>query len=211
MKDQIQLQAQLRDNAIADQHVGEIFIAAADKGFRSLDVFVTWFTAGTAAALGLAAANLERLEGLISLVTIKSAMPWLAGALMLVLFSKFLGSMVCTMSGAADESRRIRREAAAAKEPLPSPTSFQAAVERATPWPLFYLLGRAGLPGRRVMRILMWSGLSALLACACVVIFWGVLLKPALASDEPPLRNRVDQPKITGKNAPAPPSIAERK
>lgn len=167
------------DPGVADQLVGDIFVAAADKGFRSLDVFVTWFTAGTAAALGLAAANLPRLEGLISLSAIKSAIPWLGGALLLVLLSKFCGSLVCTMAGVAGEARRIRREAASAKEALPSPAAFFAAVERAKPWPVRHFTGSSAPIGRKVMRTLMWSGLSAILAAGCVVVFWCLMLKPA--------------------------------
>jgi len=172
---------------------------------------VTWFTAGTAAALGLAAANLERLTGLISMAAIKSAMPWLAAALLLVLSSKFLGSLICTMSGAADEARRIRREATAAEEALPSVSAFLAAADRAKPWPIRHFTGGRAPVGRKVLRLLMLSGLSALLSCAAVVIFWAVLLTPAWANDDSPLRNSTEQPKITGKNDPAAPAIAERK
>jgi len=211
MNENIQQQARIWEEAVADQHVGEVFIAAADKGFRSLDVFVTWFTAGTAAALGLAAANLERLTGLISMAAIKSAMPWLAAALLLVLASKFFGSLICTMAGAADEARRIRREATNADEALPSGPAFLAAVERAKPWPIRHITGGRGPTGRKVLRILMWSGLSALLSCASVVIFWGVLLTPAWSNDDSSLRNPTGQPNIAGKNDPAAPPIAERK
>lgn len=211
MKDQAQIQAQLMEDAIANHHVGEIFVAAADKGFRSLDVFVTWFAAGTAAALGLAAANLDRLTGLVSLTAIKSAMPWLGGAMLLILVSKFLGSLVCTMAGAADEARRIRREAVNANERIPSGASFVAAVERATPWPVRWLTRRRVPLGRRVMRILMGSGFAALVSCVFVVIFWGVMLAPAWKDGDSPLRNRTESAKITDKNEPVAAPIAERK
>ena len=164
----------------ADQYVGEIMVAATDKGFRSLDVFVTWFTAGTAAAIGLAAANLPNLGGLISLPAIKSAMPWLGAALILVLVSKFFGSLICAVAGAADEARRIRREVEASGEAMPSPEAFFAAIEKATPWPIRYFTARGGVPlGRKVLRTLMVSGITALLAAGCVVVFWGVLLSPS--------------------------------
>ncbi|MFX1722776.1 hypothetical protein [Stenotrophomonas sp. AS1] len=169
----------VNDAGVADHHVGQVFVAAADQGFRSLDVFVTWFTAGTAAALGLAAANLPKLQGLISMSAIKSATPWLGVALLLVLISKFFGSLICTMAGAAAESRRIQREAAAAGELLPNAAAFLAAVQRAKPWPLSRFPQRSQPQGRVVMRRLMFSGLSALMAAACVVAFWFVLLAPA--------------------------------
>lgn len=163
----------------ADQYVGEVLVAAADKGFRSLDVFVTWFTAGTAAAVGLFAANLPNLGGLIALPAIKSAMPWLGAALVLVLISKFFGSLICTMAGVADEVRRIRREVTSTGEAMPSADAFFAAAERATPWPVRCFTAKGGpLLGRKVLRTLMISGLTALLAAGCVVIFWGVLLSP---------------------------------
>lgn len=172
------------DPAIADHHVGQVFVAAADKGFRSLDLFVTWFTAGTAAALGLAAANLPKLEGLISMAAVKAAIPWLGGALLLVLLSKFFGSIICTMAGAAEEGRRLQREALAQGELLPSRDAFLAAARRATPWPLLPFT-KPGPLGRVVMRRLMWSGLSALLAATCVVIFWVVLLSPGWSNHGP--------------------------
>lgn len=170
------------DPDVADHHVGQVFVAAADKGFRSLDVFVTWFTAGTAAALGLAAANLPKLEGLISMTAIKAAVPWLGGALLLVLLSKFFGSVICTMAGAAEEGRRLQREALAQEELLPSREAFVAAARRATPWPLLPFT-KPGPLGRAVMRRLMWSSLAALLAAACVVIFWIVLLSPGWSNN----------------------------
>lgn len=168
------------DPEVADHHVGQVFVAAADRGFRSLDVFVTWFTAGTAAALGLAAANLPKLEGLVSMAAVKAAIPWLGIALLLVLLSKFFGSVICTMAGAAEEGRRLQREALAQGELLPSRDAYLAAARRATPWPLRPFTKPRPL-GRAVMRRLMLSGLSALLAATCVVIFWAVLLSPSWA------------------------------
>jgi len=137
-------------------------------------------TFGTAAAVGLAAAHLPYLGGLISLPAIKSAMPWLCAALVLVLISKFFGSLICTLAGAADEIRRIRRKVASAGEAIPPPAAFFAATEKAKPWPIRCFTTKVGaLLGRRVLRALMVSGLAALLAAGCVVIFWGVLLYPA--------------------------------
>jgi len=204
------------DPQVADRHVGEIFVAAADKGFRSLDVFVSWFIAGTAAALGLAAANLPRLDGLISMTAIKTALPWLGAALLLVLISKFFGSLICTMAGAADEARRIRREAASAKDALPSPGAFFAAVERAKPWPMRYLTGSTAPLGRKVLRNLMCSGLTAIFAAIFVVVFWGVLLGPAWtaddgATDQNLLRNGEKHAGKAAQNSRPDPAIAERR
>lgn len=182
MSDQPEHSVPKADDRFADEYVGEILVAAADRGFRSLDVFVTWFTAGTAAAVGLAAANLPNLGGLISLPAIKSAVPWLGAALVMVLISKFFGSLICTMAGAADEIRRIRREVANAGEVMPSPEAFFAAAEKAKPWPIRHFTGAGGAPlGRKVLRTLMVSGLTALNAAGCVVVFWGVLLSTARA------------------------------
>ncbi|WP_312328454.1 hypothetical protein [Stenotrophomonas sp.] len=210
MNDEIREAAHVLDDTVADDHVGEVFMAAADKGFRSLDVFVTWFTAGTAAALGLAAANLDRLAGLISMAAIKSAMPWLAVAWILVLAAKFLGSLICTMAGAANEARRIRREATSAEEDLPSRRAFLAAAERAKPWPIGHFTGGNGPIGRKVMRILLWSAISALLSCVCVVIFWGVLLTPAWANYDSSLRNCTEELKDPVKKGSLAGPIAEQ-
>jgi len=179
MSDQPRRPNLVNDAAVADHHVAQVFVAAADQGFRSLDVFVTWFTAGTAAALGLAAANLPKLEGLISMSAIKLATPWLGAALLLVLISKFFGSLICTMAGAVGESRKIQREAVAAGELLPNAAAYWAAVQRAKPWPFSRFPPRSQPLGRVVMRRLMFSGLSALMAAACVIAFWCALLAPA--------------------------------
>ncbi|AHY59231.1 hypothetical protein DX03_11165 [Stenotrophomonas rhizophila] len=107
-------------------------------------------------------------------------MPWLCAALVLVLISKFFGSLICIMAGAADEIRRIRRKVAGAGEAMPSPAAFFAGTEKAKPRPIRCFTAKVGtLLGRRVLRALMVSGLAALLAAGCVVIFWGVLLSPA--------------------------------
>lgn len=171
-------QAEPQDG-IADRYVGEILAAAADKGFRSIDLFVTWFTAGTAAAAALAVANLPNLVGLISLQAIKAAMPWLYFALLLVLISKLFGVLVSTAAGAAEQIRRLRREAATEEEVL-SAEAFSQAMDRAQPWPMRCLDLGGGVPfGRKVLRTLMVSGLAAFLATGCVVVFWVILLSPA--------------------------------
>jgi len=168
-------------DGIADRYVGEILAAAADKGFRSLDLFVTWFTAGTAAAVALAVANLPNLAGLISLAAVKAALPWLYFALLLALISKLFGVVVSTAAGAAEQIRRLRREAVAEGEAL-SADAFSQAMDRAKPWPMRCLDLGGGVPfGRKVLRTLMVSGLAAFLASGCVVVFWMVLLSPAQA------------------------------
>jgi hypothetical protein len=164
----------------ADVVVMALLASGADRGFRSLDVFVTWFVTGTAAALGLAAANLDRLQGLVTLPGIKAALPLLLAVLGFVLASKFLGGLICTYAGAI-ESSMTTLDRLVKLDQLPDPLAFDAALARATPWPVraWQWLGcRLGVNnrGRQVMWLMVVSGFCASAAAILTVLFWMVLL-----------------------------------
>jgi len=164
----------------ADTVVMSLLASGADRGFRSLDVFVTWFVTGTAAALGLAAANLDRLQGLITLAGIKSAVPLLLIVLGLVLAAKFFGGLICTYAGAV-ESSMTTLDRLVKLDHLPDPEAFDAAMRRATPWPVRFwqwLTRKAGAGnlGLQVMWLMTLSGFCASAAAVLTVVFWTVLL-----------------------------------
>lgn len=169
-----------RDKDHADTMAGIILAAGADKGFRSLDVFVTWFVAGTAAALGLATANIDRLQGLVDLAAIKAGLPTLGTVLILVLLSKFFGSVICTMAGSMDAAFRVLEQFKSLDIPPPSGGEFDAALWRAWPWPLrawARATGRRRMnQGKKALWLTMLSGLCALAAAALTMYFWYALL-----------------------------------
>lgn len=164
----------------ADVVVMALLASGADRGFRSLDVFVTWFVTGTAASLGLAAANLDRLQGLIALPGIKAALPLLLAVLGCVLVSKFLGGLICTYAGAVESSMNTL-DRLVKLEQLPDPLAFDAALDRATPWPVrMWQWGGRKLgidnKGRQVAWLMVTSGFFASAAAILTVLFWMVLL-----------------------------------
>jgi len=170
----------------ADVVVGVVVAGGADRGFRSLDVFLSWFVAGTAAALGLIAANLDRLQGLVTLSSIKSALPILGAALLLVLIAKFLGSLICTLAGALEATFSGFKAIAEVGMSDVSPEAFAAALERAKPWTQRTWEGLMGGGeqnlGRKAMRLMICSGFCALGAAVLTVCFWVVLLAPSSTS-----------------------------
>ncbi|EMI50945.1 hypothetical protein C405_03577 [Stenotrophomonas maltophilia AU12-09] len=96
-------------------------------------VFPTWFVAGTAATLGLAVANLDRLQGLVTLATVKSSLPILGVALLLVLMCKFCGSVICAMAGYMEATFASMRQLEAAGIDAPSAQAFRDALDRSRP------------------------------------------------------------------------------
>lgn len=173
----------------ADTVVGIVVAGGADRGFRSLDVFLTWYVAGTAAALGLIAANLERLQGLVTLSSIKSALPILGAALLLVMVAKFLGSLICTLAGALDATFSGFKAIGEVGMNDVSREAFAAALERAKPltqrmWERLTGGGEQNL-GRKATRLMICSGFCALAAAVLTVCFWVVLLAPASALKPP--------------------------
>ncbi len=172
------------DEGLANAFVASILAAGADKGYRSLDVFVSWFVAGSAAALGLAAANLEKLQWAVSAAGIKDGLPLFGCILILVLASKFFGSLICTMAGAMEASVGVMKQFDEIRVPVVGLDAFQAALRRARPWPLRFLawgwkwLSRGRKPnlGKVVTWLLMGSGLCALGAAVLTIWFWTRLL-----------------------------------
>lgn len=172
------------NDGVADAFVANILAAGADKGFRSLDVFVTWFVAGTAAAVGLAAANLEKLTWVITPSRLQAELPCLAVILLLVLGSKFLGSLICTMAGAMEAAVSVMRRYDEINVPIVGIGAFEAARRRAMPWPaLATEWAWAKLTGRRrpnLGRVVTWlligSGSCALVAACLTAKFWISLL-----------------------------------
>lgn len=164
----------------ADTVVMALLASGADRGFRSIDVFVTWFVTGTAAALGLAAANLDRLQGLITLTGIRAALPLLLAVLGLVLLAKFLGGLICTYAGAV-ESSMTTLDRLVKLDQLPDPQAFDEALRRATPWParaFQWMSVKAGMGnrGRQVIWLMTLSGFCANAAAILTVLFWATLL-----------------------------------
>ncbi len=168
------------DEGIANAFVASILAAGADRGFRSLDVFVTWFVAGTAAAMGLAAANADKIQWLVDTDRIRDGMPWFGLVLGLVLISKFFGSLICTMAGAMEASVGVMRQFDEIRVPVVGLAAFEAALHRARPWPLRLLAwilklcncGRKPNLGKVVTWLLLGSGLCAMGAAGITVSFW---------------------------------------
>jgi len=170
------------EETAANTVVAVMLTAGADRGYRSLDVFLTWFVAGTAAALGLAVANLDRLQGLVTLATVKSSLPILGLALLLVLLCKFCGSVICTMAGSMEATFASMKQLEAAGIDAPSAQAFREALDRSRPWPLRVRRSTKGASnqGRKVMRLMMASGLFAICAALLTVLFWYQLISPGL-------------------------------
>lgn len=168
----------------ADAFVGNILAAGADKGYRSLDVFVTWFVAGTAAAIGLAAANLEKLGWLFTPSQLQHELPSLGLILVLVLLSKLFGSIICTIAGAMEAAVGVMRRYDELKIPALEIDAFEAALRRARPWPARVAVwawrkvagGRGPNMGRLVTWLLLGSGICAFAAACFTVMLWISLL-----------------------------------
>lgn len=170
--------AGIDQSRMADALVGQMYTAGADRGFRSLDVFVTWFVAGTAAAMGLIVANLDHVQGLVAITSIRGALPTLGAALVLVLISKFFGSLICTMAGAMEAAVTLMKNNRDAGIPDVTGDALDAAIERAKPWTMkaWERITRQNIAhtnqGRKAMRLMIASGFCALLAACLTVCFW---------------------------------------
>src|SRR5688572_2899082 len=92
----------------AGLYVLESIVAGADKGFRSLDTFVGWFIGGTGALFGLLIANVDKVSEFISPNELGAIVPKVVCAFGLILFAKFLGSLICTRAGALEKASVIR-------------------------------------------------------------------------------------------------------
>ncbi len=150
-------------------------VAGADQGYRSLDAFGNWCAAGTAAAVGLGIANLEKLRGLVEVSDVRHGLPWLGAAFMLLLAAKLLGSLLATMAGSLKTAFSVQDQMAKGGG-MPSEADFQAAVQRGKPWPL-RLLPNADMRdpsrlGRRALWFLMISSSCTLSAIALIIAFW---------------------------------------
>ncbi|WP_295381746.1 hypothetical protein ACN9MD_05830 [Stenotrophomonas maltophilia] len=171
-------------DGLADAFVASILAAGADKGFRSLDVFVTWFVAGTAAAIGLAAANFEKLDWVVTPAHLKAELPYIGTILVLVLISKFLGSLICTMAGAMDATLSVMRRYDEIDVPVVDVDAFEAALRRSRPWPLrvaawsWKRIASERKPnlGRVVTWLLMASSSCAIAAATLTIKLWVSLL-----------------------------------
>lgn len=170
------------EEAAANTVAAVMLTAGADRGYRSLDAFLTWFVAGTAAALGLAVANLDRLQGLVTLAAVQTSLPILGLALLSVLLCKFFGSLICTMAGSMEATFASIKQLEAAGINAPSPQAFREALHRSKPWPLSFLSSASGEAnqGRMVMRLMMASGVCAICAALLTVLFWYQLISPGL-------------------------------
>ncbi len=167
---------QSESEQFADAVVSFMHVAGADRGYRSLDVFSTWVAAGTAAALGLAVANLNELQGFVALADIKAGAPWLLGAFALVLFSKLLGSVICTTAGSMQAAFSVQEQIVKNGGSMPSPSEFSAALHRGRPWPLRigprFDVRTPSAVGRRTLWLLMLSSASAIIAVGLILRFW---------------------------------------
>lgn len=171
-------------HTMADYAAARVLVAAADKGYRSMEVFVAWFTAGTAAALGLAAANVDKLHPLVSIGDIRSALPMLGAILVLVLGSRLFGSVICTLAATMQAGGELFRDSNELGQMEIDRAEFLAAIERSTPWPVrrvqkLWRWGRRGAPanfGKTAIWLLMASNGSAIVAAALTVLLWFKLL-----------------------------------
>lgn len=173
------------DAARAADLVRLVSFAAADQGFRSLDVFASWFVGGTAAAVGLMIANIEKIEPFVGELNLQAELVKVVIALGLVGVAKFFGSLVCTMARAAERALEVSDAWQKRGMPMPSYEAFEIAREAALPapfrWIPKHLMRRSYAPAvqaRQVMSFLMIAGLSTLTAVTLVIV---VLVDVAIA------------------------------
>lgn len=152
----------------------QTLIQAADRGYRSLDVFATWFVGGTGAMLGLIVAG-GNTNALLPSATLPAVLWRAAVAFGLILIAKFFGAIICSRAGGMEvaiQQMKEWREAGVSVDP----EKYYKAVQRCMPWWMRKLheLRRQTTVG--LARTSMWqgliAGLSTVAACAIMVSIW---------------------------------------
>lgn len=170
-------------------------LSAADKGYRSLDSFVSWFVAGVGASLGLIVANLDKISPYIQFGALKWALGLVVVALVLVGIAKFFGSIVCASAGGME---RALSEIDAWRErgwDFPSDRALDHAREQGTPrwfryYPKFLRTTDPSQITRQTYARLAVAGISSLIAtvlvtAALVIITAGLTLGAAKSTATP--------------------------
>lgn len=205
----------------------QLSLAGADRGFRSLESFVGWFVGGAAAVIGLLIANLDQLLPFVSEVDIGAMLRKIAVAFGLVVVAKFLGSLISTAAGSAEQAHTILRERLARGEAMPPLVALIAAKKKGTPR-VVQALGRwiggdnePSILSRRIAGCLGIAGLASI-AASCIIgwalydLASGIDFKPhpahsavtAQAAAEPV--TGTPQPALSTpmQNQPKPPSVS---
>lgn len=157
----------------AEQLMSLALLASADKGFRSLDSFVGWFVGGTGAAVGLILANLNDLKPYMGAVDLSAVILRVVFAFVAVVIARFLGSIICTVAGAAEKVFDVMDSWQRRGWPLPSSEALQSAREEAMPLLLRLYPRRIRNPSaielsRRSLGALMTAGLLSIVASALI-------------------------------------------
>ena len=154
----------------------QMVAAGADRGYRSLDNFVSWFVGGTAALFGLLIGNLDKVNPYISIDELRAIIPRIICAFGLVLFAKFLGSLICTRAGALERALEVSKAWQDRGWDLPNQQQFTDAQAEVLPTPLkliFKILPPSvAAQANRTLWWLMIAGLSSLVAAGLVISAW---------------------------------------
>lgn len=166
----------MKNEENSDLLLFQMTVAGADRGYRSLDSFVSWLTGGTAAVFGLLVANIDKLSNQISANELSAIIPRLALAFALVLLSKFLGSLLCTKAGALEKGLEISEAWTRVGIDWPNGQSMLLARERAFPFPLRWWFKISPPDPIRQTNSTLWSlmiaGFSSLIATGLVLTTW---------------------------------------
>lgn len=142
---------------------------AADKGYRSLDTFASWFIGGTGALFGLLIANLDKLTPFVTAHEFADIVPKVVWAFGLVLTAKFFGSLICARAGSLEP-------AVHAPEQVPQQAELEAAYRAALPWPMRFIFALLPPEPGRMARCTVWwlmiAGLSSIAAAVLVICAW---------------------------------------
>lgn len=152
----------------------QALIQGADRGYRSLDTFATWFVGGTGAMLGLILAG-GNTDALLPTATLPAVLWRAAIAFGLILVAKFFGAIICSRAGGMEVAIQQMKEWREAGDSV-DPEKYYKAVLGCMPWWMRKLheLRRQTTPG--LARTTMWQGLiagvSTMAACGIMVTIW---------------------------------------
>lgn len=153
----------------------QMFVGGADKGFRALDVFVSWFVGGTAAAVGILIANIDTVSTFIPPYTLGTVLRRVVLAFACVMIAKFLGSLICARAGSLEAARDVIMLWREIGQSGPGGDDIELARKEALPLPMRlrekWLNGHtnnAQVIAKRVMYQLMAASFLSLLA-ACLI------------------------------------------
>jgi hypothetical protein len=164
------------DTRRAEALASSMIIRAADRGYRSMDQFVTWFVGGTGALVGLILAGGNLMAPMLPSGTLRGVLWRVAVSFLLALLAKFFGSLVCARAGGAEAAALQMKEW---KESGADPVfreDFESAFLRCQPsWLRWYQKNRVRTPTALAARTVTYgviAGTCAIVSCAIVASVW---------------------------------------